>query len=277
VRQSQTVREAFDFQNVSASLGAIYTLAPGVEVKAYAGTAWRAPNVNELFSEGVHHGTASVEIGDPTLVPERALNAIFTLAYAGSRVFHTEMSIYHNTINDFIYLRPDPEPTLTIRGAFPTFRYDQVNARLSGADLVVKLQALRRLTWITKASWLHAQNRSEQEPLIYMPANRMEHTLKWDMEQVTGLPDTYLSLSSRHVLRQNRTPESLRDYAPPPPGYTLLGIDAGARIPLRRKSLMIGCSLSNLLNTAYRDYLNRFRYYADEPGRNITIRFQFQF
>jgi iron complex outermembrane receptor protein len=27
----------------------------------------------------------------------------------------------------------------------------------------------------------------------------------------------------------------------------------------------------NLFNTAYRDYLNRFRYYADESGRNLYI------
>lgn len=277
VRQSQTVREDFDFQNVSASLGAIYALAPGLELKAYAGTAWRAPNVSELFSDGVHHGTASVEIGDPTLMPERALNAIATLAYAGRGILQTEISVFHNAISDFIYLRPDPEPTLTIRGAFPTFRYDQVDASLSGVDLVFRLQTLRNLTWIGKASWLHAQNRSENEPLIYMPANRMENTLKWNLATITGLPDAFLSFSSRHVLRQNRFPESLPDYAPPPAGYTLLGIEAGTRIPWGRQNLFVGGTVSNLLNTSYRDYLNRFRYYADEPGRNITLRLQYLF
>jgi iron complex outermembrane recepter protein len=34
----------------------------------------------------------------------------------------------------------------------------------------------------------------------------------------------------------------------------------------------ISLSGHNLLNTAYRDYLNRFRYFADEMGRNIVLR-----
>jgi iron complex outermembrane receptor protein len=29
---------------------------------------------------------------------------------------------------------------------------------------------------------------------------------------------------------------------------------------------------SNLLNQTYRDYLNRFRYFTAEMGRNVTLR-----
>ena len=31
-------------------------------------------------------------------------------------------------------------------------------------------------------------------------------------------------------------------------------------------------AISNLLNTRYRDYMNFFRFYADEPGINISLR-----
>jgi iron complex outermembrane receptor protein len=32
----------------------------------------------------------------------------------------------------------------------------------------------------------------------------------------------------------------------------------------------------NLLNTVYRDYLNSMRYFSDEMGRNISLRFKIQ-
>jgi iron complex outermembrane receptor protein len=35
--------------------------------------------------------------------------------------------------------------------------------------------------------------------------------------------------------------------------------------------------VSNALNTAYRDYLNRFRYYADDQGRNISFKVAYNF
>ena len=33
----------------------------------------------------------------------------------------------------------------------------------------------------------------------------------------------------------------------------------------------------NLLNTRYRDYLNRLRYFADDLGRNIYVNINFNF
>jgi iron complex outermembrane receptor protein len=39
----------------------------------------------------------------------------------------------------------------------------------------------------------------------------------------------------------------------------------------------VGIGVNNLLNTSYRDYLNRFRYYTDEMGTNVTLRLKIPF
>lgn len=269
-------RNQFNFYSFSATLGAIYAPSKEMTVKLHAGTAWRPPNVNELFSNGVHHGTASVEIGDSTLIPERAWHVIANLNYTPNSFFSGELSLFHNTIHDFIYLRPEAEPTLTIRGAFPTFRYEQINARLIGADAVIQIRPFPRLTWMGKGSYLHAQNTSESQALIFMPANQIENHLRWKWKQIGQLKNAFLAVSLQSVFKQNRVPEE-GDYAPPPAGYSLLNAEAGFEAPIGKQVLFVGASVSNLLDTSYRDYLNRFRYYADEPGRNISLRFQFQF
>ncbi|MEL6632677.1 MAG: hypothetical protein AAFQ83_14555, partial [Bacteroidota bacterium] len=64
-----------------------------------------------------------------------------------------------------------------------------------------------------------------------------------------------------------------RDWLPPPPAYSLWGLQAGSSLG----PLELSLTIDNLLNIRYRDYLNRFRYYADELGRNITLRANFSF
>ncbi|MDW8020635.1 MAG: TonB-dependent receptor, partial [Chloroherpetonaceae bacterium] len=96
-------------------------------------TAWRPPSINELYSDGVHHGTAQYEIGNPRLDVERSLGIDATLRHFGMRT-RLQLSFYQNTILSFIYLFPRVEPIITIRGAFPAFEYQQANATLHGVD-----------------------------------------------------------------------------------------------------------------------------------------------
>ena len=99
-------------------------------------TAWRAPNVNELYSDGLHHGAARIEKGDSSLAPERANSLMTGVSYSKSK-WSFEVGLYTKLINDFIYLQPTYPPQLTIRGAFPSFRFSQTNARLNGADISI--------------------------------------------------------------------------------------------------------------------------------------------
>ena len=52
------------FNNVSATVGATYALGEKHKVYFNYSMASRAPNPAELFSEGLHHSAARVELGD---------------------------------------------------------------------------------------------------------------------------------------------------------------------------------------------------------------------
>jgi iron complex outermembrane receptor protein len=73
------------------------------------------------------------------------------------------------------------------------------------------------------------------------------------------------------VQRQWRIPNAglLKDA---PKAFTTFSLDASHQIKRGDKPLEIGISIQNLTNTRYREYLNFFRFYADEPGVNIGIR-----
>ena len=264
------ISPAKNYMNVSGTLGAIYKMNERLVLRSNVGTAWRPPNVNELYSNGLHHGAASIEVGDSSLVTEKALNLSASAEYSGKKLT-VVLDAYYKIINDFIYLKPTLTPTLTIKGAFPTFVHDQVNAHLRGFDLTVNYSITPELKIISKASILRAYNQTMREHLVMMPADRFENSLEYNFKDSKSFTNTNVSISALSVLKQTRVPEN-SDYVAPPEGYTLLNLSAGMDILMKRNAISIGVSINNLLNTRYRDYMNRFRYFADEMGRNISVR-----
>jgi iron complex outermembrane receptor protein len=270
------VSNAFTFSNFSGTLGATRTLSERLSARVNLGTAWRAPNVSELFSDGVHHGAAAYEQGDATLLPEKALNSIASIKYTAGKT-SIEIGGYVNYVSDYIFLKPQPEPILTIRGAFPYFRYTQTDAIFKGIDLSMDLPLATNLKLVSKMSYLRVYDRRNQNYLVMIPANRWDNELKYEIPKIGNWHSSFVSVGNLMVARQKRVPAA-SDFAEPPAGYALWNIQAGTSIHISDKNtLEIGIAIQNLFDTVYRDYLNRFRYYADDLGRNASIRLKWKF
>ncbi len=287
-RGNEVIDKQLDFSNLSGTAGIVYKLSEQFDIKLHWGTAWRAPNVNELFSDGVHHGSASYEKGREDLVPERAHSTNLSFNFDNQRSFTVNFSLYRNVVNDFIYLRPAAQPVLTIRGAFPSFAYEQTDARLKGLDWSAAWKPIAAITITSGASLLRAWNKKDDEWLTLMPADRFQFGLRFSPKAKNGKAEKanapYVKLGVEHVLEQTRLPASYPDFAPAPSAFTLFNFEAGTTLYVNPKSeirnpksLTLSLTIQNLFNTAYRDYLNRLRYFAHETGRNVSIRLKYSF
>jgi iron complex outermembrane receptor protein len=225
--------------------------------------------VNELFSEGLHHGAAAIEEGDTNLVSEKAIKWITGTEIRKAK-WQLDASAFLQYINDFIYLTPTGEPRLTIRGAFPVFQYVQDDVRLMGAEGALQFALAKHWQWRSEYAMVRARNISEDTHLIGIPSDRMKHTLLWKNANHT----IDAELATEYVWEQVRVPENV-DYTPPPDGYLL--IHAGVGVDLIRDRLHLHATVRNLLNEAYREYLNRLRYYADDTGRSVELRLHYVF
>ncbi|MDW8288463.1 MAG: TonB-dependent receptor, partial [Flammeovirgaceae bacterium] len=268
------VKPEYSFHNASVTLGANCRVTPLWQWNFHLGTAWRPPHVSELFSAGLHHGTASFEIGNPTLTTEKALKAISSISYKDkSKKLNLELDSYAQYIWDYIYLKPVFPPTLTVRGAFPTFAYSQVNAFFGGTDIKLTYALWAGLAYEGKFSMVRAIQLDSKEHLLLIPPDRYEHTLRWSANPKK------ITVALSVVQRQKQWRVSPhQDYAPPPNGVVLINFFAEQTFLLTsRQTIWIGIGVENVLNTAYRDYMNRFRYFADEAGRNFSLRIKYSF
>jgi len=280
---SQVLTEyGFDFSTVAATLNTGYKLLPAWRIYAGASLSTRAPHVNELLTNGIHHGTGTYEIGDISLRPERSL--LLTLGqsfFSKDRKFQGEISVYRNRINNFIYQQPRPnDPVLTIRGAFPLLTYQATDALLQGMDMTLAYQPFDRFRVEGRYSMLRARNLRTGDWLILMPADRLQQELTYNLRDFRGLTATSISFQAQQVARQNRVPDErngAQDYAPPPPAYALFHANAGTTFRVGRYPITFSVTARNLFNQSYREYLNAFRYYTDEPGRNIIFRLRIGF
>jgi iron complex outermembrane receptor protein len=73
------------------------------------------------------------------------------------------------------------------------------------------------------------------------------------------------------VRRQTAVSSTIFDYAPPPAGHGSVDVVAGGQWSVMNIPLQFSLRIQNLFDTPFRDYLSRYRYFALNPGRNVTI------
>ena len=259
----------FTYRNVTGVLGLIYELTPNMAVAANFGRAWRPPGVNELYSHGVHHGTAQFEIGDRRLDTEASLNTDLALRYQGERG-RGELGLFRSRYSNFISLLPADDLVLTIRGAFPKFTYVQNDAVIQGFDGYLEYELTPYIDTHLSASFVRGRNTEERQPLYQMPSTRFIAGLSLHLPTAGRLLDAGIGFEGRFVMRQDNFPEGI-DYADPPAGYNLFDLDLHAEIAVADQPVRVQFGIRNLFNQRYRDYLSRFRYFIDNPGRNVTF------
>lgn len=274
----QNVRYAFDYKNPSATLALKNRINKRLEWSATLANAWRAPQAPELFSAGLHQGGARIELGNRNLKPEKSYSLTLAGKYEIEDNLKVDISLYTQAINDFIYLRPG-EDVLTIRGFYKTFHYVQTDALMSGTDIAAEYTWNKHFSTDARLSLLRARDRAQKDWLILMPSDRFAAGMKYSFTLSKKIKECYTGFNGSYVMQQTRIPGNFDqiDYPKPPGAYFLLNAEAGLKLFLRSQPFLCSITASNLLNTRYRDYMDIFRYFIDQPGTNIALRLQVPF
>jgi iron complex outermembrane receptor protein len=272
----QIVRYSNNYNNLAIAGSIKYVWKSIWTAKMNVNFAQRSPDINELYSNGLHQGLAAYEVGNPNLKSENNFKALLSLDWEGQEDLHFQVGSYLQSVDNFIFLEPTGEFVLNIRGAFPLYEYNQTQAFIYGIDASMSYQLMKELNLQFKYAMVRGDNLSENTTLINMPADRVKLNLVYQFRDGMKWSGSQVSLRSSYTLKQWRVSE-YQDFAAPPDAYFLLGLTAGTTRYFERTSLGLNLRIENLLNTSYRDYLNRMHYFADDLGINVQVGLQFSF
>ncbi|HEX2187503.1 MAG TPA: TonB-dependent receptor [Longimicrobiaceae bacterium] len=251
------------FRNVSGSVGASVPFGHDVTLSGSVARAFRAPTVEELFSNGFHAALGSFDVGNPELEQETNLGAELVLR-ARTGGLNGQVSAFYNRISD--YIAPEAvgdtvlveEDGASVTVPLNVFRQD--DARLRGVE--GEVEAALGGNWVVGAMGdLVRGDFVDGGPLPYMPAARIGGSVRWDDSHYS------LGLDVRHAFRQDRVPENELATG----AYTLVDLAGG--INLIRDGLVHSVTLraDNLLDAEYRDAASRIKAFAANPGRNLSL------
>ena len=273
----------YTFHNFSTGLGLLKKINDDLSLFINYGLANRVPNPSELFSDGLHHSAARIEKGLLNINKETANKFIVSMERNNNN-FGFVISPYFKKINGFIQLIPVGIST-TIRGAFPVYEYNQIDAEIYGIDIDLNKKINNRLDYYGSISLLRGKNTSENLPLINMPAANFNNKLMYFNEEFKQLS---ISITHKTVLQQNRFPDYnfftldpvtqqdvFVDISSTPPTYSIFGLNISSAF--NEGKLQFELNVENLFNTSYREHLNRLRYFSDELGRNINFKIKINY
>ena len=264
------------FNSTTLSLGGLVRFSEATSGKIDLSTATRAPTIDEQYINGTSPSLPVMARGRADLGPETSWSLSGTLETKHSW-FSGEFSVYGSYIDEYIYLAPELREDGTVRtdvlitGRFPRFSYDPLDAIFYGVDASTMMR-FGPFDLGVQGSVVRATRADTGEFLLFIPSDRVSTELKYRLPAFAMMTDSFLAANAQLVARQSHvSPES--DFAPIPDGYALYGASAGTTIKAAGQKYMFSMEIQNAFNRTYRDYTSMLRYYADEPGRQVFVRF----
>jgi iron complex outermembrane recepter protein len=262
--------EALDksYDSFNASVGYKTNLATDFILRVNLASGFRAPNLAELTSNGVHEGTNRYEIGNSDLKTEQNVQTDLNLEYKNSHLEFFANGFY-NSVNNYIYT----SPAGTQINGFDVFDYVQNNANLYGGEIGLHFHP-HPLDWLHFESSFETVTGKKQNgdflPLI--PANNWNNTIRTDFNIKNWLEDGYASLNISSTFNQN----NVSGFETKSNGYSLVNLGFGGKIKLGKTDFDINLNGNNLFNKTYIAHLSRLKTDGiPNIGRNIVLGLNF--
>ena len=263
------------FNGFSGSVGLTYSPVEKFSLKANFSTGFRAPNISELASNGVHEGTERYELGSSSLRSEHSYQFDLGAEYYSDRLT-ASLSLFANRINSFIF--SERSPGSEVIDDHDVFRFTQGDAFLYGGEADIDWTIIRGLSLDNSFSYVCGQLANPGTPgqrwLPLMPAPRFKTELRYDFRFSSKVfKNTFAQISQETTFAQNRFYAAYGTETATP-SYTLLDASIGTDICLKGKKLVsVMICGNNLTDKVYQSHLSRLKYVGVyNMGRNFGFK-----
>ena len=258
--------EAIDnsYDSFNASLGYKTNLADNMTLRLNVASGFRAPNLAELTSNGVHEGTNRYEVGNSDLETEQNVQADLNLEY---KTDHFEFFVngFYNHINNYIYT----SATGAMIENNAVFDYIQNNAKLYGGEIGLHFHP-HPLDWLHFETSFETVTGEKQNgdylPLI--PANKWNNTIRTEFQIRNWMEDAFATLNVSSTFNQKK----VSGFETESSGYNLVNLGFGGTVKLGKTVFDVNINGNNLFDKRYVAHLSRLKTDGiPNIGRNIVF------
>lgn len=260
------------YDSFNASLGYKTNLDTDLSLRLNVASGFRAPNLAELTSNGVHEGTNRYEIGNSNLKTEQNVQTDLNLEYKSSH-FEFFVNGFYNHINNYIYT----SPTGAVIDNNDVFEYIQNDAKLYGGEIGLHFHP-HPLDWLhyeTSFETVTGKKQSRslgREYLPLIPANNWNNTIRTEFKIKSWLEEGFATLNVSTTFNQN----NVSGFETKSNDYTLLNLGFGGKIKFGKTVFNINLNANNLLDKEYTAHLSRLKTDGiPNIGRNIVLGLNF--
>ena len=254
----------------------------------------RAPSAVELFMNGEHLSTGRFEVGNTNLETETSNNLDFSLNYENDGFF-ASASIFRNDVDDYIYLQDETEEEHEMHhdedhddddhdedhegdhddhddhGGLILANYLQKDAELNGYEFEIGRSVEMNNGSMTLSYGMDYVNAKFKDGTYVPRINPRRHIISLGYaKEGTSASLIMRKVTSQSKLALNETPTE---------SYNMLDLKVSQRIPIfyGESEMFVTVFAKNLLDEVARNHSSFVKDQVPLPGRNIGIRFNFQF
>lgn len=265
------------FLGLASSASLIYGLTDDLFVGTTIMHSFRAPTLEELYSEGPHLAAYSFEIGNPQLDPERGLGTELFIRYRAGWL-NAEIAGYRNKFQNYLYPRDTGEQSVS-DPALNNYQFVGAEAEFLGFELSANAQVHPKLNFGGNLSYTRANRSvSEEEQAItgYDDDSRPLPMIPPLQGSVfTRFSQGNFTATGRVVLADEQT--RVGEFETKTDGYTLVNASLQYRFDTDQLLHTVTLSGKNLLDTTYRNHLSRIKEVFPEPGRSVSLLYRIYF
>ena len=257
-----------DFNGFSGATSGIYHWTDRLSTGATLMKTFRAPGIEELFSDGPHLAVFSYEIGNVELEPEDGYGTELFVKYADER-FRLNLALFRNQIQN--YLIPthsgEKEWGSGAAGWLWIYQYMGHDVVMDGAEIQIGGEVLPQIHLQLNMSYVNGTLQANGRPLERIPPLNGKFVISY-----TPTP-LHLHITSRFSGSQTR----LGEFEEPTDGYLIYDIGGYLNFSWWQLENMVVFEVENLFDTTYREHLSRIKAVMPEPGRNAKFLYKLNF
>ena len=252
------------YSSFTSSIGIKKNLGTSSNYRLNFSTGYRAPNLSELFADGVHHGVARYDMGDENLGVEKSNQVDFAFnTFSEKTTFGVD--VFFNSLDNYIYIKPSGKEM----EGMPLYNYVQEDANLFGLEVTISGKTNADwLTYNTSIEYLSGKVRDGGYlPFISPLTFKLDFDL--DFDEAGSYEIGLLSKANQN---------DVADFETTTESYSLVDISGSYMLNMANNDLNLFWSVSNLFDKEYVDHLSRLKNLnLHDIGRNISVGLKYSF